>query len=315
MDGAFVEFRHVQASYKEPVGIGALFGKAVSPTLVLKDISFSLGSGSQIAVFGSIASGKSTLLKLLSGAISPDAGTIIINGKKPEVNSMTAAGYVSLDHEEPKHETAYELLHAFGVAHHMDNLPAKIGDIAQAIGIQNILHRNAYRLSTGERVKIKLARAALSDAPVLLFDDVADVVGPKEMKELLNGVFQGRSACITSRNVDIAEALNIPILLLHKSSLVHMGTRNDIANEAGVARVVDAWVEGMRYDLLRKLRAHPGVLEVRLMPTDQFEGTRVRVVIRNSRYLPALYDALSQAPLINIQELPVPLSDILDSLP
>jgi ABC-type multidrug transport system ATPase subunit len=315
MDGAFVEFRHVHASYKEPAGLGALFGKASSPTLVLKDISFALESGSQVAVFGFAASGKSTLLKILSGAMLPDSGTVILNGKKPEVNSSTAAGYVSLEHEEPKHETAYELLHGFGTAHGIDNLPASIAEVAQEIGIQNILHRNAYRLSTSERVKVRLARAALSDAPILLFDDIADVLGAQEMKNLLNGIFQGRSVCITTRSVEVAEALNIPILLLHKFSLVHMGTRNDIAHATGVARVVDAWVEGMRYDLLRKLRAHPGVLEVRLMPTDQFEGTRVRVVIRNSRYLPALYDALSQAPLVNIQELPVPLSDILDSLP
>ncbi len=314
MDGAFVEFRHVHASYKEPAGIGALFGKALPSTLVLKDISFSLESGSQVAVFGYAASGKSTLLKCMSGAMVPDSGTIILNGKKPEVNSLSAAGYVSLDHEEPLHETAYEVLHAFGVAHKIQNLPSKIGEIAEVIGIQNVLHRNAFRLSTSERVKVKLARAALSDAHILLFDDVADVLGAQELKNLLITIFHGRTACITTRSVEVAEVLDIPILLMHKSSLAHMGTRNDIAHAAGTARIVDAWVEGMRYDLLRKLRTHPGVLEVRLMPTDQFEGTRVRVTIRNSRYLPALYDALSQAPLINIQELPVGLVDILESL-
>lgn len=314
MDSAFLEFRHVHASYKEPAGIGALFGKALPSTLVLKDISFALEAGSQVAVFGYGASGKSTLLKCLSGAIVPDSGTVIVNGKKPEVNASSAAGYVSLQHEEPRHETAYEVLHAFGVAHHIQNLPSKIGEIAEVIGIQNILHRNAFRLSTSERVKVNLARAALSDAPILLFDDVADVLGAAEMKNLLATSFHGRTACITTRNVEIAEALDIPILLLHKSSLVHMGTRNDIAHAAGTARIVDAWVEGMRYDLLRKLRAHPGVLSVQLMPTDQFEGTRVRVTIRNSRYLPALYDALSQAPLVNIQELPPALIDILESL-
>lgn len=315
MEGAFVEFRHVHASYKEPSGIGALFGKAVSPTLVLKDVSFSLGSGSQVAIFGYSGSGKSTLLKLLSGAMLPDSGTVILNGKKPAVESMSAAGYVSLEHEDPRHETAYEVLHAFGIAHSIENLPARIGEIAQAIGIQHILHRNAFRLSTVERLKVNLAKAALSEAPVLLFDDVADTLGAAETKTLLASVFLGRTVCLTTRSVAVVEALDIPILLLHKMSLVHMGTRNDIAHASGVARVVDAWVEGMRYDLLRKLRAHPGVVEVRLMPTDQFEGTRVRVTIRNSRYLPALYDALSQAPLVHIKELPVPLSNILDCLP
>lgn len=314
MAGAFVEFCHVSASYKEPIGIGALFGKAVPPIPVLNDITFSLEHGAHIAVFGNDASGKSTLMKLLSGVLLPDSGSITINGKTPEINSEHAAGYVSLQHEEPRHETAYEVLHAFGAAHKIENLPAKIGEVAQALNIQDVLHRNAFRLSTSERVRVNLAKAALSQAPILLFDDIADVLGALEMKRLLATVFSGRTACITTRSATVAEALDIPILLLHKSSLVHIGTRSEIAHATGATRVIDAWVEGMRYDLLRKLRSHPGVLEVRLIPTDQFDGTCVRVTIRNSRYLPALYDALSQAPLVNIQELPVGLTDILDSL-
>lgn len=315
MEGAFVELRHVHASYKESSTRGALFSKAVSPTAVLKDISFTLESTSHVAVFGYEASGKTTLLKLLSGSLSPDSGSIIINGKAPEKNSMNMAGYVSLEQEDASNETAYEVLHGFGTAHRMENLPSKIADIAQIVGIQHILHRNVSRLSTSERLKVRLAKAVLSEAPLVLLDDVADVLGAEEMEQLLAVAFQGRAVCLTTRSVQIAEALGIPILLLHKSSLAHMGTRDDLAYASGVARVVDAWVEGMRYDLLRKLRSHPGVLEVRLMPTNQFEGIRVRVTIRNSRYLPALYDALSQAPLITIKELPVPLSNILDCLP
>src|SRR3989344_4361656 len=311
MDGAFVELRHVCASYKEPSGIGALFGKAAPPTLALSDVSFSLSSGSQVVIFGHGASGKSTLMKLLSGALVPDSGTIIINGKRPELTSAHAAGYVSLEHEETKHETSYEILHGYGVAHRIKNLPARIGEIAQVIGIENILHRNASMLSSSEQLRIQLAKAALSEAPVLLFDGVADIIGADKMKELLLGVFHGRTVCVTTSNVQVAEAMDIPILLLHKTAVAHIGTKNDLAHATGVERIVDAWVEGMRYDLLRKLRSHPGVLEVRLMPTDQFDGTRVRVTIRNSRYLPALYDALSQAPLVNIQELPVAFEDIL----
>ncbi len=314
MNGAFVEFRHVCASYKEPKGIGALFGKVASPTPVLNNVSFSLESASHVAVFGSGSSGKSTLLKLLSGAMQPDSGTVMINGRNAEVTPESAAGYVSLEHEEPRYETAYEVLHGYGVAHHIQNLPAKIGEVAEVVGIQHILHRCVFRMSTSERVDVHLAKAAISEAPILIFDDIADMVGAEKMNMLLRTIFRGRAACISTRSVAVAEALDIPILLLYKSALVHMGTKNELAHATGVNRVIDAWVEGMRYDLLRKLRSHTGVLEVRIIPTNQFSGTCVRITLRNSRYLPALYDALSQAPLVSIQELPVALGDILESL-
>lgn len=299
MEGAFVELRHVNASYDD---------------LVLKDISFSLEHGAQIVVFGSAASGKTTLLKLLSGALKPDSGSVIINGKSADAAFGNTAGYASAASNDFAHETVHEMLQDFGQEQHIENFPAKMGEVAQILGLDTVMQRSIQHLSATEKVKVKLAKAALSDAPVLLLDDIADVIGASEMKVLLATLFLGRTVCITTRNVAIAEALQLPILLLHKLSLVSMGTKNELAHATGAARVVDAWVEGMRYDLLRKLRAHPGVLEVRLVPTNQFDGTCVRVTIRNSRYLPALYDVLSQAPLITIQELPVAFDDILKSL-
>lgn len=299
MEGAFVEFRHVHASYHEPV---------------LKDISFSLDHGSHIAVFGHASSGKTTLLKLLSGAMKPESGSVIVNGKNADAVSAGVAGYVSAESNDLSHETVHDVLHDFGLDQGIQNLPAKIGEITQILGVQHAMQKNIQHLSTTEKVKIKLARAAISEAPILLLDDVADVLGAEEMNMLLTTIFHGRTVCVTTRSAAIAEALHIPILLLHKLALVCMGTKNEIAHATGTSRVVDAWVEGMRYDLLRKLRSHPGVLEVRLIPTDQFDGTCVRITIRNSRYLPALYDALCQAPLVTIQELPVALEDILESL-
>jgi len=307
MDGAFVEFRHVHASYS--------VGRALPHFPVFRDISFSLESGAHVVVFGNGASGKSTLLKLLRGTLVPDSGSVIINGKKAEGTSVSEAGYVSLEQEALKNETVYEALHSYGISQSIEHLPARIGEILQVLGMQLNEQRNISHLSTSEKIKVHLARAALSEAPILLFDDILDVLGVEEMKTLLTTIFRGRTVCVTTRSATMAESLDIPILLLHKFTLVCMGTKNEIAHATGTSRVIDAWVEGMRYDLLRKLRSHPGVLEVRLIPTNQFNGTCLRITIRNSRYLPALYDALSQVPLVTIEELPIPLEDILESLP
>ncbi len=78
--------------------------------------------------------------------------------------------------------------------------------------------------------------------------------------------------------------------------------------------MVDAWVEELRYDLLRSLRSHTGVLEVRIMPTDQFSGNRVRITVRNSRFMPSIYDVISQAAIVRIEEVPASLADVMESL-
>lgn len=258
MSSAFVEFRHVYATY--------------GSTMALQDVSFSLRAHDHVVVFGPPASGKTTLLRLLSGIHIPHAGQVMVNGKKPSANPHAKEGYVSVE------------------------------------------HNGKSSLSTSERVHHALTYLASSHAPILLLDDVADVLGAQEMKKVLSDTFAGRCVCVATRNPVIAEALELPILLLHDSSLAHTGSRESIAHEAGVTRVVDAWIEGMRYDLLRKLRAHPGVLEVRLLSCDQFDGNRIRITLRNSRYLPSLYDVVSQASLVRIEELPPSLTDILSTL-
>src|SRR5690606_33998691 len=114
-------------------------------------------------------------------------------------------------------------------------------------------------------------------------------------------LFGGRTVIIATRFPEIAERLELPILLIHDGTLAHVGTCDDIANAVGCRRIVDIWIEGLRYDLLRNLRRHAGVEEVRLLPTDQFDGQRLRVTLKSSRYLPALYDMVSQAPLVRIE--------------
>lgn len=312
MEAEFIRVRHAYASYKPTFGFKTLLGKKSDPVIALSDISFSLQQGTHTVVYGASASGKTTLMKLLAGIIIPDSGSVSVHGKRP--GSKNASGYASLLPEEKNEETIYAMLHEFGDVNGGNHLPSRIGEITQLLGIQNILHRNLDAISLAERARVLIARAALCSAPLVLLDDMADILGAEETKEILRTLFSDRTVCVTTRSVRIAEELDLPILLLHKASIVHSGTRDAIAHEAGVARIVDAWVEGMRYDMLRKLRAHPGVMEVRLMPTDQFEGTRVRITLRNSRYLPSLYNLMSTAPLVSIEEIPPSLAEIINAI-
>ena len=104
------------------------------------------------------------------------------------------------------------------------------------------------------------------------------------------------------------------MLLLHGGQLAHRGTIDEIATNLSCPRLVDVWVEGLRYDLLRQLRQHAGVIEARLIPTSSFAGQRLRITLRSARYLPSMYDLVSQAPLVRVEELPASLYDILNRI-
>ncbi|MEX0649969.1 MAG: ATP-binding cassette domain-containing protein [Candidatus Andersenbacteria bacterium] len=315
MSVSFIEVKNVDVSYPgRASSIQKLLGKSTAGHSALRAVDMKIEQGDHVTLFGPAGSGKTTLLRLLTGTITPDKGLVKVNGISPGSRDSLAAGYISSEESEPAKDTVNEVLYAFGQTHGLSNLPARIGVLVETLEIDHILHRPVAGLSTTERLLINIARAALSDTPLVLLDGVAEELGVENVQHALHQLFSGRTVIVATRFPDIAERLELPILLMHRGTLAHTGTCNDIANAVGCRRTVDVWIEGLRYDLLRNMRRHAGVDEVRLLPTDQFDGQRLRVTLKSSRYLPALYDMVSQAPLVRIEELPASLTDILARL-
>ena len=309
---SFVKVSHAFVEYTLSVGAFArLSGKQAAKHSVLRDITLSVNQGSHITVFGKPASGKTSLLRLLTGAIVPSKGEVYVNGRLPIQNPQAAAGYVSSEEFEGGPDTARESLGAFIKTHAIKSGEARLAEVAGRCGISTALDRPLKTLSSTERLGVNLARAIISDAPLLLLDDVADEMGTEQVSRLLDTFGQGRTVIITTRLPRVAQELSLPIVLLHRGTLAHYGTCEDIATAVNCPRLLDAWVEGLRYDILQKIRKHPGTLEVRLLSTDQFSGQKLRIKLNSSHYLPSMYDLLSQTDLVRVQEVPPTLIDIL----
>lgn len=281
-----------------------------APRALLNSIRFSLPLGAQVTVYGSEGAGKTVLLRTLAGIIRPTKGAVLVNGTPPHQQTL-AAGYVSSEETEPAKESSHAVLSAFARTHSVTNAAARIAAITDLLHMSSFLHLPADTLSTAQRLRLNLARAALSDLPLVLLDDVADHLGAAAVRAMLPSLFAGRTVLVATRRTDVADGLQLPLLLLHHGLLVQQGTIEEISREVATPRTVDIWIEGLRYDLLRSVRRHPGVLEARLLPTSGFAGQRLRVQLQSARYFPALYDLVSQAPLLKVEEIPPSLQDVL----
>jgi ABC-type multidrug transport system ATPase subunit len=309
---AYVDVRNLSITYSPASSkLRAFFGHAPIENKVIHSLNLQLSHSDRVVLFGSGGSGKSTLLRALAGAVSPSFGRILINGLKPSQNRRAAAGYVSSEESEPLNDSIRDILFAYGRSHDVLNLTERLDEVTDAAGLDNLLEQPAKRLSTTERLRLNLARAALSDAPLILLDGVADELSPDFIQNFIETAIPHQTVILATRFTKTAELFDWPILLLHDGHLAHTGTREELADVASCPRIMDVWVEGLRYDLLRRLKQHPGIVSVRLVPTTQFSGQKLRLALRSSRYLPSIYDAISQAPLVSVQEVPVSLDDIL----
>lgn len=315
-DPSFVDVKGVSVVYTRS---GTLFerlvGKPPQTFAALRDISFQLSPGDQVTVYGHPGAGKTTLLQVLAGAVAPTSGRVSVNGTgQLAKNPHAAAGYISSEEPERYADTVHDVLYIFGKTHNIPRLGERLNDVLAAAGLLTVAHRPAMTLAKTERLRLNIARAALSDAPLILLDDVADELGPQVLADLLTRLFLSRTVIVATRSAKTAEELKLPLLLLHANTLAQCGTRDEIAGNLGCRRIVDAWVEGVRYDMLRRLKKHPGVMAVQLLPNSRFAGQHLRITLRSSHYLPALYDMLSQAPLIEVIEIPPSLQEIVEQL-
>jgi ABC-type multidrug transport system ATPase subunit len=282
-----------------------LIGKPPQSFAALRNVSFQLSPGDQVTLYGKPGSGKTTLLQLLAGAVRPTSGRLTVNGtREVSKNLHAAAGYISSEEPERHADTVHDVLYGFGETHNLGHLVERLSLVLTAAELDSVASRPAESLSKTERLRLNMARAALSDAPLILLDDVADELGVKTVQKFLLTLFPHRTVIIATRSAQTAEQLALPLLLLHGNALAQCGTQEEIAGNVGCRRVVDAWVEGVRYDMLRRLKKHPGVVSVQLLPTSRFSGQLLRITLQSAHYLPSLYDALSQAPLIEVKRNP-----------
>ncbi|KQN56619.1 lipoprotein-releasing ABC transporter ATP-binding protein LolD [Erwinia sp. E602] len=150
-------------------------------TDVLRNVSFSMGSGEMTAIVGSSGSGKSTLMHLLGGLDTPTSGEVVFDGRS--LNGMSSAAKAELRNRELGF--IYQFHHLLPDFSALENvaMPLLIGKTSKAEAQSRALamlkavgleHRAAHRpaeLSGGERQRVAIARALVNKPRLVLADE------------------------------------------------------------------------------------------------------------------------------------------------
>lgn len=143
--------------------------KRFGDRVVLDEASFDVADGELVAMLGPSGSGKTTLLRTIAGLERADAGRIVLGERDITRASPRARniGLVFQDFALFPHLSVRANI-GFGVR---DNRRARVGDLAERLGIADLLERYPARLSGGERQRVALARALAVAPAALLFDE------------------------------------------------------------------------------------------------------------------------------------------------
>ena len=231
---ATLEFREVHFAYQQAEGP------------VLQDISFTVTSGSHIAIVGPSGSGKSTLLKLLLRTWRPDQGQLLLNDhdigayKQQDLLALysvvdqdtflyndTLRNNLLLAQPDASDDQILMVLEQVGLTALLQTLPA---------GLDTWIGEQGLRLSGGERQRVAIARALLKDAPILLLDEATahlDPITEHTLLHTLQTLMQERTTLMVTHRLVGLETMDT-ILVLDQGRIVQQGTHAQLKETTGL---------------------------------------------------------------------------------
>jgi simple sugar transport system ATP-binding protein len=154
------------------------------------DIHLKVAPGQIHAVLGENGAGKSTLMKIIYGAVQPDEGEMIWNGKQVEVASPAQARALGISMVYQHFSLFDTLTAAENVWLGLDkSLPLaevteRIRQVAAGYGLDVDPLRPVHTLSVGERQRVEIVRALLTNPQLLILDEPTSVLTPQAVEKL-----------------------------------------------------------------------------------------------------------------------------------
>lgn len=203
---------------------------------VLEDISFEIREGEVFGFLGPNGAGKTTTIKIITGLLKPDSGSVSVFGLPP--NSLRAKQRLGFLPESPyfyEHLTGYEFLKIHAVLSNLKKHKEKTVTLLQRVGLKDAMHLRLRSYSRGMLQRIGIAQAMIGSPDLLILDEPLtglDPIGRKEIKDLiLEEKNRGTTIFFSSHILPDAEAVCDRIGIVIDGEIKEIGDMSTLLNK------------------------------------------------------------------------------------
>lgn len=211
---------------------------------ILEHFSLSIEQGTFLTIIGSSGCGKTTVLKLINGLLTPEEGRVMVNGQdisKTDINELRRSiGYVIQEIGLFPHMTIEKNI--CYVPHLYKNrdeeaIYARARELTCLVGLSpDFLKRYPSELSGGQRQRVGIARALMNSPKIILMDEpfgAVDEITRKRLQEEILRIHKELGGTIVFITHDIKEALKLGtrVLVMDKGEILQDGTPGEVKEQ------------------------------------------------------------------------------------
>lgn len=230
----------------EADGLSKQFGSF----LAVRDVTFSIPKGEVVAFLGPNGAGKTTTLFMLLGVVTPDAGTVELDGHRlPESRTKAlarvgfAAGYLPLT----ERLRVREFLRMYGDLYGLPDPVAATDEALERFGIGHLSSTLGTELSSGQRTLVGIVKATLHRPPLLVLDEPTASLDPEVALRVRQGLLdlsrtEGSALLVTSHDMSEVERLCERVVFLSHGRVIADGSPADVSASFGRAGLEDVFL-------------------------------------------------------------------------
>jgi ABC-2 type transport system ATP-binding protein len=213
--------------------------KAYGRTVAVDDLTFGIEAGRVTGFVGPNGAGKSTTMRLLLGLDAPDAGNVLIGGKRyrdlraplREVGALLDAGAT--------HPGRRARSHLLWLARSNGLPPRRVDEVLELVGLTDAARKRTGGFSLGMAQRLGIAAAMLGDPPVLLFDEPVNGLDPdgiRWIRAFLRSLAdEGRTVLVSSHLMNELEGIADDLVVIGRGRLIA---------QTSVRELLASWSDG-----------------------------------------------------------------------
>jgi len=225
--------------------------KSFGKVKAVQHVSFSAPDGQITGLLGPNGAGKSTTLRMLYTLLKPDSGSAQVDGfdvRQSPLEVQKRIGVLADARGLYPRLTARENIRYFGRLHGLggETLERKIESLMTLLDMKSIADRKTDGFSTGEKLKVAIARTLVHDPRNVLLDEPTnglDVMSTRAMRQfILRLRDEGKCVLFTSHIMQEVAALCDQIVIISHGEVSATGTPDDLRKQTGQENLEDAFV-------------------------------------------------------------------------